>query len=314
MELEKLKTKILDKSITETFFVFRYEDSKFIAKQYAKEIAKLKGKSIAMIDSISECNVDDLFGGIDYSTMYILDVDKLEISSLDDYTMQSILDNGISLIIICNKIDNENSPIGTGMDTLFSLDVIVDFPKLLAWQVLDYMKVKSALNEVELKWLQDITKNDIYRIENELNKIIIFDKSKQEDIFNKINQENGYSDLNSFNIFNLTNAILKRDLKTVRDILKGVDNIDVEPMGLVTIMYNNIKNIINIQLNPNATAESLNMQPKQFNAIRYNCGKYTSSQLLNMFDFLTTIDSRLKNGKLQFTDRQFIDYIICSIM
>ena len=56
------------------------------------------------------------------------------------------------------------------------------------------------------------------------------------------------------------------------------------------------------------------MNQKQFNAIRYNCGKYTASQLLNIFDFLTMIDYKLKSGKLQFTDNQFIDYIICNII
>lgn len=314
MKIEDLKEQILNKTLKGNFFVFVYNDYKFLPKQYAKEIAKIQGKTIVNIESIEECQVDDFFGGFDLTTMYVLDIDKLEVATISNHIMQSILDNNIPLIIICTKIDNQNAPIGTGVDTLFSLDVIVEFPKLLSWQVLEYMKTKCSLDEPILKWLQEISKDNIYRIENELEKLVIFDSSEQLSIFNQINSENGYGDLNSFDIFNLTNAIMKKDYKTISDILKSIEFIDVEPVGLITILYNNIKNVINIQLDPMASADKLGMNPKQFNAIKYNCGRYTSGQLLNMFNFITSLDSRLKGGKLQLTDKQFIDYIVCCII
>ena len=79
-------------------------------------------------------------------------------------------------------------------------------------------------------------------------------------------------------------------------------------------MLKNIKNIINIQLDVTASAEKLNMQQKQFNAIKYNCGKYTSTELINIYKFLLDIDYRLKNGELIFNNKQFRDYLICNIL
>jgi hypothetical protein len=62
------------------------------------------------------------------------------------------------------------------------------------------------------------------------------------------------------------------------------------------------------------------MNPKQFNAIRYNCGKYTAEELINIFEFLTTLDMRLKSGDYQFkndvkeNNAKFVEYITMNIL
>lgn len=300
MTNEELKSKILDNSLSDNLLILRYEDNKFICKQYVNEISKKRNLEILSVETLEECIPDEFFGDIN-NYLYLIDIDNLE-----KIHYELINDDLKNIIIICNKIPKE---IEKEYDKY-----IVNIVKILDWQILEYMKTKCSLSETNLKWIQEVSKNNIYRIDNELNKLAIFESSKQDDIFNQIKSESGYNDLNSFDVFKLTNAIIKKDYTTILEILKSIDNMDVEPFGLLTILYNNFKNIINIQLNPNATADSLGMQPKQFNAVKYNCGKYSSGQLLQIFNFLTTLDSRVKGGEIPLDDNQFIDYIVCSVL
>ena len=72
--------------------------------------------------------------------------------------------------------------------------------------------------------------------------------------------------------------------------------------------------MIDIQLDSTATAEKLGMQKKQFIAISYNCGKYNTNELINLYNFLLDIDYNLKSGKLPFNNSRFIDYLVCNIL
>ena len=78
--------------------------------------------------------------------------------------------------------------------------------------------------------------------------------------------------------------------------------IDIEAMGLVTILKKNIRNIIDVQMNPSATYVSTGMSPKQFASVKYNVGKFSNEQLIDLYEFLLDIDLSLKSGELQFSN------------
>ena len=92
------------------------------------------------------------------------------------------------------------------------------------------------------------------------------------------------------------------------------DNIDIEGVGLVTILRKNVLNIMSIQMNAKATPESTGMTPKQFNAVRYSCGKIKDDKLIEMLQFLNSIDYRLKSGNLTLSNSRMIDYILCNVL
>ena len=110
----------------------------------------------------------------------------------------------------------------------------------------------------------------------------------------------------------MTNAILKKDLVAISHIFKDIENIDVEPIGLVTILYNNFKNVINVQLSNNPTADKLGMKSNQFNAIRYNCGYYSKESLNKILEILTNIDKQIKIGEMPIDI--LVDYLIIKIL
>ena len=106
------------------------------------------------------------------------------------------------------------------------------------------------------------------------------------------------------------NGAIPTDL--VKNILETLETMDVEPVGVLTILYKSFKNIIDIQMSSNPTPESLNMSQKQFNAIKYNLGKFTNAELVKIFETLTSIDKKLKSGNLP--AENIIEYLLINVL
>lgn len=294
MNLFELKKKVLDNTLEDSPIIFKYVDNTWLVNSYIDYIANIRKMNKVTVNSLTEVAdiQNDIFSS-NSSALYILNCDKFE----DDITKYDIK----NVIVKTKDVTNEKS-----------LPLTVTFDKLEDWQVEDYAKLcLPGLNETEVKWLCEICKHDINRVEMECSKIKIFNKPTQELIFKQINDENGYTDLNTLTIFNFTNAILKRDKKLAKQVLEDIENIDVEPTGVVTILYKNFKNILNIQMNPKCTADSLGLSYKQFSAIQRNCGVYTSSELLKIFELITSIDYKLKSGYL--SNERIINYLVNNI-
>lgn len=275
MNIIELKKKIEDKTLDDSFLVLQYSDVSFIARQYVEEISNFKNRPIVYVDSLDSI-AESIFG--DDGMLYVMNTDKITTP-----IKSSSLNNKI---IICKSIDE---------NVLVDLkEHVIEIPKLQQWQIRAYAsKNLPGLSNEEVNWLCDITK-DIYRLSNEVDKIKIFNKKEQSSIFRLLNEEDNYGDLNSNTIFNFTNAITKRDIKAVKNILETIETMDVGSMGVMSILYKSFKNIINVQMTLNATYESVGMSPRQFNAIKYNLGKYTNGELVRIFDTITSIDSAFK--------------------
>ena len=295
MDIKNLKKSIEQASLNNDPLIFQYLDNSFLCFQYLHEIAK--NKQIVYIEDLSIFNdkTEDIFGVQNDDILYVLNVDKLENEVRIDMK---------NLIVICKDIA-ENSG--------YNLSYVVLFPKIKDWQIEEYMKVLlPGLNEDQIKWLCKICDYDVYRLKNEADKISIFLPSTQEIIFKQINEDGGYNDLNISTIFDFTNAIIKKDTNKLVEMLDNFESLSLEPMAIVNVLMRNFFNIIQIQTNPNATPEALNMNFKQFNAIRYNCGRYKNNELIEIYELLTSIDFKLKNGIINNTN--IIDYLLVNIL
>ena len=288
MNIEQLKFSIENKSLDDRLIIFINSEHSFIANQYIREISKIKGKKLSFIDDLKPLldPIDDIFGvdNIDDS-IYVYHTDKFD-------TYNDRLIDIENLIIICNSIKDDE------IKQIYS-NYIVEIPKLVEWQIKDYLY--SNLPGVDKRicdWLYDITKGDIFRLEQEVDKLKLFSESEQKYNIDDFIRDDVFNDLSSYTIFSLSNAILKKDYNTIANIFRDIENIDIEPIGLVTVLYTNFKNIINVQLSNNATADKLGMKQNQFNAIRYNCGYYSKESLNRILEMLTDIDRKIKVGDM----------------
>ena len=296
MILEQFKKLITANCYNSNLVIAKCEgNGEFVFHQYLNAYAEGKGGlDIEYIDDISQINANVNLFYTRPTSVKVLCVDKLSeiIIPQDDY-----------LWIKAKKIDKK-------LLNEFE-EYIVEIPKLEPWQIKDYvMSICEELSEKDVDYFLSVYKDNIFRIDNELSKLTIFpEKSKAY----KLLKDQLYTDVTNYNVFDLSNALLKHDKESIKNILLNIDNIDVDAFGLMKILSTNFKKVIDIQLNPKATAESLKMSSKQFWAIKkYSCGYYTREQLISIYTMLNDCDYYIKSG---YIDSKFIvSYIITKIM
>ena len=175
MDIKELKTRIVANSLKDSVLIFKYQDNKFLCYHYIDHICKNKNLEKIYINSLNDINnKDDLFES-ESKYLYILDVEKLTEDVDPELT---------NVIIVCKTLPDN-----------LSVDYI-DITKLVSWQIEDFVKMRlPGLDEKETKWLCEVSKYDIYRLDNECAKLEIFSAPKQKLLFKQINQDNGYVDL-----------------------------------------------------------------------------------------------------------------------
>lgn len=303
MTIETLKTNLDNKTLDDFYIFFNLETS-FLSNQYVDAIAQARGLKLIYIDDLRSLIPDknDIFGSaetVDASCLYVYKIDKFEDKDLQIKDIKN-------LIIVCNKIDDETKE-------LF-LPYIIEMPKLESWQIKDYVySLADGVSTTKLDWLINISNNDIYRLHNEISKLNLFSIKEREYLFDLMVEEDAFIDLSNYVIFDLTNAILQKDIKKIRYMLEAVHSWDCEPLGLQTLLTNNFRNVLAVQLAPNSPPEKLGLSPKQVYAIRKNnTGYYSRDQLVEIFELISSCDYKMKNGDL--SNDMLIDYMILNIL
>ena len=287
MDIKELKEK-LEKNDLEGLnsFVFVKTDdtSDLIIDQYVTRISKILGLNKKIIEDLNEIP-DDSF--IIDDNLYILTIDKWKLQNKDN------------CIIICKSTNDKEA---------------IKIPSLEDWQVVDYAipKVKG-MNKQDIENLVKKYSKNYLRFINDIDKISIFNEGSQNLVYHKMVEDGMFDQISNLTIWDLSNAIIKKDTKTIVEVLKVIDYIDVEPLGLAKVLYNNFRTITSIQTNARVTAKDVGMSDKQFYVIKkYNCGFYSNDQLVKIMDLLTNVEYLFKYSELPMSS--LIDYMICKIL
>ena len=286
--IKELKELIENKNYKGQFLVFKLLDSNsgIIAAQYIDRILRDNNLVEQYIDSINDI-IESPF--IEDNNLYIIHTDKFTFEK--DHT---------NTIVICNETNYPNC---------------YEMPKLEDWQISDYVKfnIVKGCNQDDIDWLLTQYNGNYIKFLNDINKVGIFNKEEQQKILNEFINDGLFSDNTSLNIWDLSNGLIKKDINLVKEVLKLLEFIDIEPIGLLTINYKNFKNIMSIQLNDKCKAEDLGISDKQFYVIKkYNCGFYKNEQLKNIFELLTNLEYMYKYYGLQ--QNELVSYMICKIL
>ena len=303
MTLQEVKNSIELKAIGDEPIIFQYEDVPFVADQYIREIAKIKNKSIQYLESIDNIanGFNDIFGLSDID-------DGIRVYKCSDLEkLSEKVKYEKNLYIVVNKIKDKL------ILQQFESNIVV-IPKLEGWQLQDYMySVAEGIDRKSLDWLINATHGDIYRLENELDKFRLFNETERKYLFEDMRIEGAFSDLSSFNVFNITNAITSRDIESLKNALKEIKSFDAEPLGVVTLLYQGFKKLIQVWMAKQATPENTGLKSNVIYAISKQPRVYNKQQLLSSFLFLAGIDKDLKSGTL--CDMKYlIDYTICRVL
>ena len=295
MDIKELKESIENKTLLDDCMIWVLEDysSEVIARQYIHKIAEFKNLTVKPIEKFTE--IGDT-GFVADDNLYIYKTDKLENFDKHD-----------NLIILCKKTTYKD---------------VIKIPKLEPWQFVDYLQAKlPGMNKADLEWL--ITQYEVLdsrvkeikygRLENDLDKIAIFDPSLQDSVFNELYTSGEYNTISNLTVFDLSEALIKRDSKLALEVMKVFDYIDSQPhVWILSILLNNFRNIIGVQVGKES-AESLGISDKQRWVVnKYNTGFYTTKELYDIYKMLTNAEYMYKFGGLDMN--MLSDYLIVKIL
>lgn len=299
MQIDEVKYIIENKKYSGQLLIFQYSDTKFIVRQYIEKLVLDFSFDLIYKDEIDNSIMTgpSLFGDIESNELRVFDV--------DEFNYNQNISKEKNLIVLCKKINDS-------IKSIYSDNIII-VPKLEDWQIKDFVySVGDGIPESDLDMLINLCNNDIYRLNQELDKMLIFPNSLKQNIFKEFYKDGIFNDLVDSTIFDFCSSIIKKDISKLTYIYSQLDRMDISPLGFVSILYQNVKDIIKIQLGVKSTPESTGIAKNKFYAIKYNnLNKFNTKQLIQIFELLTDIDKKVKLGQLDVDD--IIDYVIVSI-
>lgn len=286
-DIRALKAQIENKQLTDTCYIFQasHESALFLATQYYRAIADILQVDVEVVDDLS-------FLQQEASSPFHMDPTTLRVYRCDNLTEDP---TGITnLVVIAKKV------------AVKDLEVIA-LPKLEEWQIKDYIQTQlDGLSQDRVNKLYSICKGDIYRLDEEVSKLRDFPNKNLT--FDEFWNDGIFSDLTDLSIFNFSNGVQTKDRDKVYKVYQQLRQADVEPLGLVTILYSNFRKMIQVWCDKYPTEESTGLTRKQIWAINNIPKKYDYNQLIQMFQLVSHLDYQLMNGEI--TNDELIDYIV----
>ena len=301
MDIQQLKSLVISNVIPKGVTILLCKYGNFIPLQYIESYRK-NSVNIEYVEDVATISneVESLFG--DYTdldnTLYVYSCDTFEVSETEAASLGTTKKN---IVIICSKVsDIVQSKLS---------NYIITIPKLEKWQIEDLAySMTDGADQHDVEYILKVCGNDIYRLYNELEKISLFSPAERKSVLKDFIYDGIFNDLSHYNVFDISTAILKKDVNTLRTVYSEINNIDCEPIGLVTILLKNFKDVITVQLSSNPSPEKCGMESKKFWAVKYSCGYYTREQLIKIYKMLTSIDFRIKTGEIPTS--VLVDYVI----
>ena len=299
MTLVELKKFITTGSVPHNFIILVDKDSKFLARQYIRAIGDLAAGGINSISSIYEPFQSSLtLLTAPENCINVLFTDTFD-ERAEDYSQFE------NTVVVCEQIDKAISKVVE--------EFTIKLPKLEEWQILDYAKTLCpTIEENDLTWLIQAANVSIERVINELDKVKLFDKKDQQQVFASIRFDPN-TDLNSAAFLNVSNALTYGDLPALFNLMRSNDFYELDAVGLANNILNSLKNIIIISQNPLLSAKECGVSDKQWGYIRRNYNSLNINAVKQKIKFLTNFDLALKSSKLEMSKEAMMNYLIANM-
>lgn len=236
--------------------------------------------------------------------LLIVKDDKSALS--DDKMVKALVNSSNYVIVLLSSVDKR-------AQYYKSLsNYIVSFDKMSEDILMQVLKPLCNIQESYLKWLIEVCDRDYGRCLLELDKVRIFSKEQQNDLFAKFARDGIIYCQIPDCIFDFSNAILKRDIKRSYSLWEDLKLRGDSPIQIFSVLYNNFRNLMIVQLSEHPTKESTGLEEKQINGIKWNKGKYTDSELVDIVLLIGELDTMIKQGTI--SEDVSMEYFLAKVM
>jgi hypothetical protein len=300
MTLRELKDSIQARYIPDTFMVFLCPDNYFLANQYIQAICEVKQLEKHVVETIFEQD-----SALSLVMNFENDLRVLYTETFEEVaTDYSRFEN---TVIVCNKIDKKIAK--------FVEEYIINIPELQAWQVKTYIQQQCPdITEEAVNDILKATRGEIYRVENMVDKIKLFEPYYQNQVVFDLIQEPGtfYFDCD-IDDFKLVDAILHNRVNIVKDCIKAGRLSGPEFLSYAGRILNSIKTLILVEYT-NLPGSEIGITDKKCNYMRFNRSSFTLPDLQKKLDAVSELDLKLKSGLLDMSSDCQMDYLLMRLM
>ncbi len=304
MELWDLKNNIINKTIPKLIIMTGEEIG--LIRAYVDEISRSLNVEPAYADSVIQAVNNSKMKSLVSKKDKLVIIRDDKAFSQDPNLWHHLKRLSIHIVLIYTSIDKRSKFYKTFKP------YIVYFDKMDTSILKQVLKSKINLSDKALDWLIEATNGDYSRCLLEIDKLLLFEEQDHTDLFREFVKEGViYADIPDI-VFDFANALLNRNVTqtfALAEILKlGVDHI----LQILTILYNNFRNVLSVQLSNKPTESSTGLKEKQIRAIQYRVGKYSDYELIQIVKFLGEFDLDLKREGFDYDIA--LDYIISKVL
>lgn len=304
MQLWDLKKAIVENNIPH-FMVFTGEERTLLFTYLDEIEARLKITRTAadsLVDAYNKASSKSLLTAA--KKLLIVKDEKAGLS--DAKLINSLKHSSNYVILILTSLDKR------GAFAKENADSIVSFDKLSSDILIGALKQRTVVKDNYLKWLVEVCDRDYGRCLQELDKVTLFEEDKQNEMFEKFARSGIIYCQIPDCVFDFSNAVMKRDIKRSYSLWEDLKRRGDSPMQVLSILYNNFRNLMVVQINDNPTKENTGLEEKQINGVKWNKGKYSDKELVDTVLLIGELDSMIKQGTI--SEAISMEYFLAKVM
>lgn len=244
-----------------------------------------------------------------------IDCDKLKLSDIEPQLLTLPIGNEFRLVVLSNlgnelikqlnKYDISKLSCVLVCVNALGLEIgeVVDCSKLDKAYISKYIlhnlsKVNLRIQEQAMDYLVDSCGMDMYKVNNELNKIISFclnntDTITMETVINLVTNSNEYA------IFSLTNAIDKKDFGEYQSVLNQLlKTLSSNEIFSFLGKYFRRMQYISLNKNDEELSSILAIKPYAIKMSRQNIAKNGIKFYINLYQKYVDLDYKIKSGEI----------------
>lgn len=315
MNITDVKTQIKNKKL-QPYYIFAGDEIE-IQRIYINKIAEVSGLEVVRADCIA-----DVWSSIitptlfDTPCVYVVRDDKdLQTDILSTQIERNNL-NGNIVINLITTVDKRTKWYKSNSDK------IVLFERLSDEVLTKYIQREVTLNKRNCERLIAICENDYSRILLEIDKIKRYlmavenkveGQSRYDTAFEKLVEDGIISVPPQDAIFDLVDAILKRQINKVFDLLEQCYAVGEANMVILSVLYNNAKQVLQVQACESSDiVKSTGLTSWQVKCAKDKCGNYSNGELVNILKQIQTIQKGIITGQIE--DEMSVPYLLVNIL
>lgn len=311
MNITDVKTDIKNKAI-KPYYIFAGEEIE-IQRIYVEKIAQVLGYRVIRPECIA-----DVWDSIitptlfDTPAVYVVrdDKDLMQDDVLQNQIAQNNL-NGNIIIHLLTTLDKRTKYYKSNSNK------IVLFERLTTDMLIKYSQREITLNKRNCERLIAICENDYSRLLLEIDKIKsfmrVFPESDSDTVFEQFVKDGTIAVPPQDAIFDLVDAILKRQINKVFDLFEQCYAVGEANMVILSVLYTNAKQVLQVQAcESHDIAKSTGLTAWQVKCAKDKEGYYSNGELVNILRTIQKIQKGIITGQIE--DELSVNYLLVNIL